>query len=176
MQVSVFCGVSVDGFLARPNDDLDFLDSGEMVPHGYEEFFASVDALCIGRRTYEKVLSFGGWAYGPKRVVVLSSRPLDFSLIEGGHVEQMSGPPAAIVFQLAASGVKHLYLDGGVTIQGFLRQGLVDRMTVTRVPVLIGSGIPLFGSLPHDVKLEHVATRTFPGGMVQSEYLVAGNK
>ncbi len=72
--------------------------------------------------------------------------------------------------------MKHLYLDGGVTIQGFLRQGLVHRLIVTRVPVLIGSGIPLFGALPHDVKLEHVATRTFPGGMVQSEYLVAGNK
>jgi dihydrofolate reductase len=176
MQISVFCGVSVDGFLARPNDDIDFLDAGGQEPHGYEEFFASVDALCIGRRTYEKVLSFGGWAYGPKRVVVLSSRPLDFSSIKGGNVGQMSGPPAVVAFQLAASGIKHLYLDGGVTIQGFLREGLVNRLIVTRVPVLIGSGIPLFGALPHDVMLEHVATRTYPGGLVQSEYLVAGNK
>jgi dihydrofolate reductase len=132
MQVSVFCGVSVDGFLARPNDDIDFLDAGGQEPHGYEEFFASVDALCIGRRTYEKVLSFGGWAYGPKRVVVLSSRPLDFSSIKGGNVGQMSGPPAVVAFQLAASGIKHLYLDGGVTIQGFLREGLVHRLIVTR--------------------------------------------
>jgi len=176
MQVSVFCGVSVDGFLARPNDDIDFLDAGGQEPHGYEEFFASVDALCIGRRTYEKVLSFGGWAYGPKRVVVLSSGALDFSSIQGGNVEQMSGPPPAIVFQLAASGIKNLYLDGGVTIQGFMRHGLVNRLIVTRVPILIGSGIPLFGSLPYDVKLDHVATRTYPGGLVQSEYLVAGNK
>jgi dihydrofolate reductase len=176
MQVSVFCGVSVDGFLARRNDDIDFLDEGGQVAHGFEEFFSSVDALCIGRRTYEKVRSFGGWAYGPKRVVVLSSKALDFSSIEGGNVEQMSGPPATIVFQLAASGIKQLYLDGGLTIQGFLRDGLVHRLIVTRVPVLIGDGIPLFGSLPHDVKLEHVATRTYPTGLVQSEYLVAGNK
>jgi dihydrofolate reductase len=174
MTVSVFVGTSVDGFIARPNHDLDFLPPGGGEPHGYDEFIASVDAIVIGRKTFEKVLTLGPWAYGKKRVVVLSSRPVDLSAAIGGVVEQMAGPPAEIVSRLAASGARNLYVDGGITIQRFLRAGLVQRIIVTRVPVLIGEGIPLFGSLPHDVRLRHVATRHFPSGLVQSEYDVAG--
>ncbi len=173
MTVSVFIGTSLDGFIARANDDLDFLPPGGGEPHGYDEFMASVDALVIGRKTFEKVLTFDGWPYGDKRVVVLSSRPVDLSAVEGGVVEQMSGPPAEIVAQLAASGAHHIYVDGGITIQRFLRAGLIQRFIITRVPVLIGDGIPLFGSLPHDVRLRHVATRDYKSGLVQSEYLVA---
>ena len=97
MTASVFIGTSVDGFIARKNDELDFLpeDGGE--PHGYTEFIASVDAIVIGRKTFEKVLTFGSWAYGKKRVVVLSSRPVDLSVVRGGVVEQMAGDPAEIV-------------------------------------------------------------------------------
>jgi dihydrofolate reductase len=170
MKLSVFCGVSVDGFLARPNGALDFLDAGGQEPHGFEEFFASVDVLVIGRKTYEIVLGFGGWAYGKKPVVVLSSQPLDFSSIQGAVVEQMSGEPAEIVARLSDRGFQHAYIDGGITIQRFLTAGLIDRMIVTRVPILIGEGIPLFGPLPNDVKLKHVATRTYNGGLVQTEY------
>ena len=85
-------------------------------------------------------------------------------------MEQMAGPPSAIISQLAASGARHLYIDGGITIQGFQRAGLIQRLIITRVPVLIGDGIPLFGSLPRDVRLRHVATRHYPSGLVQSEY------
>jgi dihydrofolate reductase len=168
--VSVFIGTSVDGFIARKNDDLDFLPEGGGEPHGYNEFMASVDALVIGRRTYEKVLTFGAWPYGSKRVVVLSSRPIDLSVVRGGVVEQMAGQPAEIVAQLAARGVHNLYIDGGVTIQRFLRAGMIQRLIITRVPVLIGDGVPLFGTLLHDVRLRHVATRHYPSGLVQSEY------
>jgi dihydrofolate reductase len=173
MTASVFIGTSVDGFIARKNDELDFLpeDGGE--PHGYTEFIASVDAIVIGRKTFEKVLTFGPWAYGKKRVVVLSSRPVDLSVVRGGVVEQMAGDPAEIVSQLAARGVHNLYIDGGVTIQRFLRAGMIQRLIITRVPVLIGEGVPLFGALPHDVRLRHVATRSYPSGLVQSEYEVA---
>jgi dihydrofolate reductase len=170
MQLSVFCGVSVDGFLARTNHALDFLDAGGAEPHGYEEFFASVDVLVIGRKTFEVVLGFAKWPYGKKAVVVLSSRPLDFSSIKGGVVEQMAGVPAEIVTQLKARDFKHAYIDGGITIQRFLSAGLIDRLVVTRVPVLIGEGIPLFGLVPRDITLKHVATRTYRGGLVQSEY------
>lgn len=125
MRVSVFIGTSVDGFIARPNGDLDFLpvDGGE--PHGYTEFMVAVDALVIGRKTFETVLGYADWPYGDKRVVVLSNQPLDFSRVRGakGVVEQMAGAPAEIVAKLAASGVHHVYVDGGVTIQGFLRAG-----------------------------------------------------
>jgi dihydrofolate reductase len=84
----------------------------------------------------------------------------------------MSGEPAEIIAKLAASGAHHLYVDGGITIQRFLRAGLVDRIVVTRVPVLIGEGIPLFGSVPHDIHLKHIVTREYGAGMVQSEYEV----
>jgi dihydrofolate reductase len=174
MKVSVFVGTSVDGFIARPDGALDFLDAGGGEPHGYDEFIATVDAIVIGRKTYETVLGFEAWPYGRKRVVVLSGQPLDLSVVKDGVVEQMGGSSAEIVAKLAATGARHLYVDGGITIQGFLRAGLVTRLVVTRVPVLIGEGIPLFGSLPHDVRLRHVATRHYPSGLVQSEYEVAG--
>jgi dihydrofolate reductase len=175
MKLSVFCGVSVDGFLARRDDALDFLDAGGQGPHGFEEFYASVDVVVMGRRTFEVVLTFGKWPYGKKPVVVLSSRPLDFSsikigVIKSGVVEQMSGEPGAIAAKLKKRGFKHAYIDGGVTIRRFLADGLIDRLVITRVPVLIGEGIPLFGPLPRDVSLRHVATRSFRGGLVQSEY------
>lgn len=172
MKVSVFVGTSVDGFIARPNGDFDFLPEGGGEPHGYNEFMASVDALVIGRKTFEVVLALPEWPYGDKRVVVLSSQPVDFSSARGAVVEQMADTPAEIVAALAASGVEHIYVDGGITIQNFLRAGLVQRLTITRVPVLIGEGIPLFGSLPRDVRLRHVATQQYPSGLVKSEYEV----
>jgi len=172
MKASVFIGTSVDGFIARANGDLDFLpvDGGE--PHGYDEFIASVDAIVIGRKTFETVLSFPKWPYGDRRVVVLSSRRLDLSAVRGGVVEQMTGALVEIVAKLEASGVRHAYVDGGVTIQGFLRAGLVQRLIITRVPVLIGQGVPLFGTLLRDVQLRHVATQHYPSGLVKSEYQV----
>ena len=175
MTVSVFIGTSVDGFIARPNGNLDFLPVGGGEPHGYLEFMASVDALVIGRNTFETVLAFTTWPYGDKRVVVLSSRPLDFSAVRGGVVEQMAGTPAEIVSKLAASGAHHLYVDGGITIQQFLREGMVQRLIITRVPVLIGEGIPLFGTLPQDIRLRHVATQHYPSGLVKTEYEVAAH-
>jgi dihydrofolate reductase len=173
MTISVFIGTSVDGFIARPNGDLDFLPEGGGEPHGYVEFMAEIDALIIGRKTFGTVLAFPEWPYGDKRVVVLSGTPVDFSAVRGGKVEQMSGPPAEIVSKLAATGAHNLYIDGGITVQRFLRAGLIQRLIITRVPVLIGEGIPLFGSLPRDVHLHHVATRHYPSGLVQSEYLIA---
>ncbi len=172
MKLSVFCGVSVDGFLARPNHALDFLHTGEQEPHGFEKFYGSVDVVVIGRKTFEVVLTFGKWLYGKKPVVVLSSRPLDFSSVKGGVIEQISGEPAEIVTRLKAQGFKHAYIDGGITIQRFLAAGLIDRLVITRVPVLIGEGIPLFGPVPRDIGLRHVATRRYRGGLVQSEYKV----
>src|SRR6202049_2747882 len=146
MSASIFIGTSVDGFIARPNGDLDFLPPGGGEPHGYNEFIASVDAIVIGRKTSETVLTMKPWPYADRRVVVLSSRPVDFSAVVGGRVEQMSGPPAEIVSRLAATGARHLYIDGGITIQRFLRAGLIQRLIITRVPVLIGDGVPLFGT------------------------------
>lgn len=172
MKASVFIGTSVDGFIARANGGLDFLPPGGGEPHGYEEFMDSVDALVIGRKTYDTVLTFATWPYDEKPVFVLSTQPLA-PPPAGAVVERMSGDPAEIVSRLDARGIRHAYVDGGATIQRFLRAGLIQRLIITRVPVLIGDGIPLFGALPHDVRLRHVATRHYASGLVQSEYQVA---
>jgi dihydrofolate reductase len=176
MKASVFIGTSLDGFIARPNGSFDFLPEGGGEPHGYNEFMATIDALVIGRNTFETVLPMKPWPYGDKRVVVLSSRPLDFSKEVEGKVEQMSGSPAEIVAQLEATGAHHLYIDGGITIQRFLRAGLIQRLIITRVPVLIGEGIPLFGTLPHDIHLRHISTKSYPSGLVSSEYEIINQK
>ncbi|BCT92929.1 dihydrofolate reductase [Lysobacter helvus] len=171
MKASVFVGTSLDGFLARANGALDFLPPGGGEPHGYEEFMATVDALVIGRNTYEVVLAFPEWPYGDKPVFVLSTHALA-PAPAGAVVEPLSGAPEAIAAHLAARGFEHLYIDGGITIQRFLDAGLIQRLVVTRVPVLIGTGIPLFGPLQRDIKLEHLCTRQFVSGLVQSEYRV----
>jgi dihydrofolate reductase len=172
VKASVFVGTSLDGFIARVNGDLDFLPPGGGEPHGYDEFMATVDALVIGRNTFDTVLAFDAWPY-EKPVFVLSTRALP-PVPRGAVVERISGEPADVVSQLASRGIERIYVDGGITIQRFLRAGLIQRLIVTRVPVLIGSGIPLFGSLPRDIALTHIATRQFASGLVQSEYMVEG--
>ena len=172
MKASVFIGTSVDGFIARTDGALDFLPHGGGEPHGYDEFITSVDTIVIGRGTFETVLAFPDWPYGKKRVVALSSRPLDLSKVRGGRVEQMNGTPEEITARLEATGTHHAYVDGGITVQRFLRAGLIQRLIITRVPVLIGSGIPLFGALPRDVRLRHVETRSYASGLVKTEYEV----
>ena len=172
MKASIFIGTSLDGFIARVNGDLDFLPPGGGEPHGYDEFITTVDALVIGRKTYETVLTFDTWPYGEKPVFVLSTRTLAYTPL-GSVVERMSGDPAEIVSQLDARGIRHVYVDGGITIQRFLQAGLIQHLIITRVPVLIGTGIPLFGALQRDIALRHVATRQYASGLVQSEYLVA---
>jgi dihydrofolate reductase len=174
VNASVFVGTSLDGFIARPDGGLDFLPAGGGEPHGYDEFMATVDALVIGRKTFETVLAFDAWPYGKKPVFVLSTGPLA-PAPPGAYVERMSGDPADILSTLEARGMRHVYVDGGITIQRFLGAGLIDRLIITRVPVLIGSGIPLFGPLDRDIVLRHVASRSYAGGLVQSEYVLSSS-
>jgi dihydrofolate reductase len=171
MKASVFVGTSLDGFIARADGALDFLPPGGGEPHGYNEFMATVDAMVIGRKTYETVLAFESWPYGDKPVFVLSTHSLAPAPV-GAVVEHLSGSPADIVSRLGSRGVQHVYVDGGITIQRFLQAGLIQRLIVTRVPVLIGAGIPLFGAVARDIALRHVATRQYASGLVQSEYEV----
>jgi dihydrofolate reductase len=169
MKASVFVGTSLDGFIARVDGSLDFLPAGGGEPHGYDEFMATVDALVIGRNTYETVLGFDAWPYARKPVFVLSTRPLA-KAPTGALVEHIEGAPADVVSLLEGRGVQHIYVDGGITIQAFLRAGLIQHLTVTRVPVLIGTGIPLFGDLLRDIPLTHIATHQYASGLVKSEY------
>jgi dihydrofolate reductase len=172
MRASVFIGASLDGFIARPDGALDWLPPNGGEPHGYDEFMATVDAIVIGRKTFETVLTYDVWPYENKPVVVLSTRLTRPKIPDGAVCEIMAGTPHQIVARLEQRGMKHIYVDGGVTIRGFLEAGLIQHLTITRVPVLLGSGIPLFGTLPHDIRVEHVATQSYPSGLVKSEYRV----
>ena len=178
MKATVYVGVSVDGYIARADGGLDWLEAGGGAAgedYGFAEFFASVDVLVVGRNTYEKVRTFGGWPYGDKPVVVLTSRDIEIPPEIQGTVEAMAGAPHEILQRLAERGASHVYVDGGRTAQQFLAAGLIQRLVLTRIPVLIGSGIPLFGPVPHDVKLRHVSTRAYDSGLVQTEYEVVAS-
>jgi dihydrofolate reductase len=171
MKASVFIATTLDGFIARENGAIDWLPANPE-PHGYDEFIASVDAIVIGRNTFETVLGFGGWAYGKTPVIVLSSKASELKAPKGANCDFMSGDPGDLVAALEQRGIKHIYVDGGVTIQRFLEAGLIQRLIITRIPILLGTGIPLFGPLSHDVPLTHIGTKSFKGGLVQSEYTI----
>ena len=176
IKASVFIATSLDGFIARANGDLDWLIGAESASpeqdYGYQDFMDSVDTIVLGRNTFELALTFDTWPYSGKKVVALSSRTpaVPPHLVE--IVEWLSLPPQHLVERLAAQGAAHLYVDGGKTIQGFLNAGLIEELTITRIPVLIGTGVPLFGPLDRDIKLAHVGTRQFENGFVQSRYRI----
>ena len=176
MKTSVFVGTSVDGFIARRDGSLDFLAVGEGGANGFEEFVTTIDAHVIGRKTFDWACGWlrehpGQWPF-EKPVFVLTRHPRRLRIPKDAKCESITGTPQQVIAILARRGFRHLYVDGGVTIQGFLRAGRVDRLIVTRVPVLIGEGIPLFGTLPHDVRLKHIKTKVYPKGLVQTEYRV----
>lgn len=176
MRASVFIAASLDGFIARPDGGLDWLAPGpDGTPgedHGYSAFIDTIDAILIGRNTFDIVLGFDTWPYGDKPVWVLTNRPLPDVLPEGANVRTIAGNAPGVVAAMEAAGVRHAYVDGGRVIQGFLVAGLIQGFVVNHIPVLLGAGIPLFGPLPGDVRLSHIATQTYPSGFVQSRYEV----
>lgn len=166
----VYIATSLDGFIARENGDLDWLPQIDDEDYGYQPFFDSIDTLVIGRGTFEKVLTFDPWPYAGKRVVVLSSNLTHVPDNVKQLVEISNLQPRELATQLEATGSKAVYVDGGKTIQSFLRAGLIDQITLFTVPVLIGRGLPLFGELKSDLWLELVSSRAFPSGMVERVY------
>ncbi|MGY2257668.1 dihydrofolate reductase family protein [Pseudomonas sp. SDO55104_S430] len=169
----VFIATSLDGFIARPDGDIDWLlqrdDPTE--DHGYNDFIADKDVIVMGRGTYEKVLTFDTWFYD-RPVVVLSAQLADTPVPETlkGKVRFSSLSPRDVMDELTKQGMHRAYVDGGQLVQSFLREGLIAEMVITTVPVLIGSGKPLFGALPRDVDLKLVSSRCFASGLVQSTY------
>lgn len=174
---AVFIATSLDGFIARADGSLDWLEGAEAPTadgedYGYQAFLDSVDGLLLGRRSFDKVLSLGDWPYGNKPVIVLSSRPLALPAHLPPAVRHAGGDPAELMRRLGREGLGRLYIDGGETIRRFLAAGLIDELTLNRVPRLLGAGIPLFGPLARDLCLEHQATRSYASGLVQSRYRV----
>ena len=172
--VSVFIAISLDGFIARPDGDVTWLHKSEKLAgedYGYEKFMEPVDVIVMGRNSFQKVLEFGDWPY-EKPSIVLSHSLTELPEQLQGKVTLDSSTPPDLLERLSKEGRRHIYLDGGKVIQSFLRAGLVDEIILTRVPVLLGQGLPLFGDLSDDVKLHHVTTKTWCNGFVQSRYQI----
>ena len=174
----VFVATSLDGFIARKDHALDWLPQEKIdgEDSGYETFISSIDGLIMGRGTFEKVLNFGDWPY-PKPVIVLS-KTLDAipEELEGKvRISQLS--PTEIMKTLAEEGWTRAYVDGGQIVQSFLKEGLIDDIVVTFIPILIGEGIRLFGKTDGDVNLKLVASQAYSSsGMVQNHYKVLYSK
>jgi dihydrofolate reductase len=170
----VFVGTSLDGFIARENGDFDWLTAaGDALGEtGYDEFFASVDAMVLGRGTFDTVSTFPEWPYAGKRVFVLSRTLLRSHNSLSQPDTSIHATLGDVLEALIAECRRRVYVDGGRTIQSFLRAGLIREITITRAPVLLGSGIPLFGPLSGDVQLRHVGTRELGAGFTQSSYEV----
>ncbi|HUI63499.1 MAG TPA: dihydrofolate reductase family protein [Bacteroidota bacterium] len=174
MKTSVYIGTSLDGFIARSNGEIDWLTKFEdSVREQYAAFIRTIDAIVIGRGTFETVLTYASWPYD-KKVYVLSNtlrHPPDGI---SGDVTVLSMKPAELLKDLSARGHAHVYVDGGKVIQGFLRDDCIDEMIITRAPVILGSGIPLFSSVEKVIHWEHLHTKSFPNGLVSSHYRRAG--
>lgn len=166
----VFLGLSVDDFIARPDGDLTWLVSrGEVAGDaGFIAFMESVDALLLGRVSYQAIADQDEWPYLGRPVHVLSSTlPADVDPRITVHPDV-----TAAVRALADAGYRRVYVDGGRTTHTFLEEGIIAEMTLSRVPVLVGQGVTPFGPLSADIDLEHVHTRVFAGGLVQTTYRV----
>jgi dihydrofolate reductase len=180
IKASVFIAVSLDGFIARENGELDWLNGSENETigseinddFGYKKFIDSIDTIVMGRNTFQSVLTFQNWPYGSKKVIVLSNTLEAISDNLALTVELRRGSAKELIIRLQKEGAKHIYVDGGKTIQAFLNEGLIDELIITRLPVIIGKGISLFGEFDKDIKLKHLETTSFLNGFVQSKYQV----
>lgn len=171
----VFIATSLDGFVARTSGALDWLmkQPTEGEDHGYDEFMASADGLVMGRGSFETVRAFDDWPYA-KPVVVMSQSlgPDDVPAALADRVTLTRLDPVGVMKMLEGQGWRRVYVDGGKVVQSFLRDGLIADMALTRIPILLGDGLPLFGALDHDVDCEHLDTKTFPSGLVTSRYRI----
>jgi dihydrofolate reductase len=171
MRSKVYIGTSLDGFIARKNGDISWLTqfANDEAIFAYEEFLSGVDAIVIGKGTFEKVLTFPSWPY-EKKVFLLSNsiRQVPDILIE--KVTLLAMRPEELLSYLSTQNLSSLYIDGGKVIQDFLRKDLIDELIVAKTPILIGSGIPLFDYLATDLHFKHVRTKVQSNGLVRSYY------
>lgn len=172
---SVFIAASVDGFIAREDGSIDWLlgiDNPNGDDFGYNEFIKDIDVIIMGRNTFEIVKSFDKWQYGKIKVIVITSSK--YILPEGfnQNVEITNDNPRKLITRLELEGYKNVYIDGGKTIQSFLREGLIDEITITTIPLILGIGIPLLGRIGKQINLGHIKTNVYNNGLVQNIYCV----
>ena len=171
MKTTVYIGTSLDGFIARKDGDIDWLTkfASKEVFDSYNEFITRIDAHVIGRKTFEKVLDFPTWPY-TKDVFVLSTSMKQVPVRARGKVTLLAMKPRELLDHLQQKGFSGIYIDGGKVIQDFLQADLIDELIISKVPVLIGTGIPLFGELRSDLAFNHLRTETYSNGLVRSFY------
>ena len=184
MKCSVYIATSVDGFIAKNDGSVDWLHSagnseaemGDQADMGMAEYMASVDSMVMGRKCMEMISSMNltpeQWPYGDTRIVVLSNTLKEAPENMKGKVEMYSGDLNALITQLEADGHKHAYIDGGTTIQAFINLDLINEMTITRAPILLGEGISLFGKTAKNIKLEKTQATAFANDFIQEKFVV----
>lgn len=170
----VYIATSLDGYIAAADGGLDWLMSvpnPEQSDYGYAAFIEGMDALVMGRNTFETIMGFEGeWPYD-KRVFVLSNSLSEVPESMTDKAEMVSGPLPELVRALNGRGYNNLYIDGGRTIQSFLAGDLLDEMIITQIPILLGDGIPLFGHHEQQLHFELAGVEHFSNGIVQCRYL-----
>lgn len=169
----VYIATSIDGYIARKDGNLDWLmeiPDPENSDYGFSEFMDRIDGIIIGRNTYETVIGFDQWPY-TKPVFILSNTLKEVAGDVKRKAEIVSGKLEIIIDSLRKKGFENLYIDGGRTIQSFLQQNLIDELILTRIPIILGSGIPLFVSMDREIGFNHIETEIFDNTMVKSRYV-----
>ncbi len=165
--ISIYIATSIDGYIARKDGSLDWLDrvGGFDEDYGFQKLLGSIDAVILGRKTYE-IASTVPDPYPGKKVVVLSN---SLNSVKNG-MELYRGDLAELLAKLQKEGIKHIWVDGGVTISQFLSSQLVDTMTLSIIPVILGSGIPLFNVISKEIPCRLISSQSYQSGLVQLNY------
>ncbi len=171
MRTKVYIGTSLDGFIARKDGDINWMTqfANDEAINAYEEFMSGIDAIVIGKGTFEKVMTFSSWPY-EKKVFVLSNSIKQIPEVLSKKVTLLSMKPKELLIYLSSKGFSSIYVDGGKVIQDFLKEDLIDELTIAMTPILIGSGIPLFGHLYIDLQFKHLRTKVQSNGLVRNYY------
>ncbi|MBM3138440.1 MAG: dihydrofolate reductase [Chloroflexi bacterium] len=175
MKVSVFIAASVDGYIAREDGGIDWLENPDANPnqdYGYQDFIRNIDAILMGRNTFDVVMNLPDWSYGGIPLFVLTHHPSTLPSDKFEEVQPIQGKPQEIINELEKLGFHNIYIDGGKTISDFLSESLVDEMIITRIPILLGRGISLFNPMEKEARLELLSTIDFEDGLVQNKYKV----
>jgi dihydrofolate reductase len=171
MRTIAYLGTSLDGFIARKDGDIDWLTqfANDEAIHAYEEFMNRIDAIVIGRGTFEKVLTFSSWPY-KRKVFVLSNSVKQLPDTLKDKAILLSMKPEELLRYLSSMGFSTIYVDGGKVIQDFLKKDMIDEMIIAKAPILIGSGIPLFNYIHTDLQFKHIRTAVQSNGLIRSYY------
>ena len=167
-KISVYIAISIDGYIARSDGNLDWLDrvGGFDEDYGFQTLLDSIDAVILGRKTYEAAATVPDWPYKGKRIVILSNTLK--TVREGAEI--FRGDITQLLSQLNSDGIKHIWIDGGLTISKFLNLQMVDSMTLSVIPVILGAGIPLYHAIDKELSCSLVSSQSYPSGLVQLKY------